>query len=57
VALFAWLIRRGRQLPAGLGTLGWVLAALLVELYAAPPPGGTGGGAIQADARRMPRKR
>jgi hypothetical protein len=35
VALFAWLIRRGRQLPAGLGTFGWVLAALLVELYAA----------------------
>jgi hypothetical protein len=35
VALFAWLIRRGRQLPAGLGVLGWVLAALLVELYAA----------------------
>ena len=35
MALLAGLIRRGRQLPAGLGTLGWVLAALLIELYAA----------------------
>jgi hypothetical protein len=33
VALLAWLIRRGRALPAGLGALGWVLAALLLVLY------------------------
>jgi hypothetical protein len=35
VALLAWLIRRGRALPAGLGALGWVLAALLLVLYLA----------------------
>ena len=33
MGVFAWLIRRGRLLPGGLGTLGWVLAVLLVALW------------------------